>query len=59
MSENKVYLGDSVYVRLHDGMVCLTTEYGRGPVDEIFLEPEVFEALVEWKNNLTTKVTQS
>jgi hypothetical protein len=40
-----VYLGDSVYVELEDGMLKLTTNNGHGATNTIFLEPEVYEAL--------------
>lgn len=41
----KAYLGDSVYARNENGMLALTTENGYGPSNEIFLEPEVIEAM--------------
>jgi len=46
----KVYLGDSVYVDNINGMLCLTTENGfpDDPRNKIYLEPEVFEALIEY-----------
>lgn len=44
----KVYLGDSVYADMSDGMIKLTTEngYPDDPRNVIFLEMEVFVALV-------------
>ena len=48
---NKFYLGDSVYVAMNDcGQIVLTTENDlpSDPSNEIFLEPEVFAALVRW-----------
>lgn len=42
----KQYLGDSVYASIEGGMIKLTTENGYGPSNEIFLEPEVYEALI-------------
>jgi hypothetical protein len=39
------YLGDSVYARLHHGMIVLYTDNGFGPSNVIALEPEVFHAL--------------
>ena len=45
----KTYLGDSVYAEFMDGgMIKLTTEngYPSDPSNEIFLEPEVFLALI-------------
>jgi hypothetical protein len=44
----KVYLGDSVYAAVEDGMVRLTTENGFGPTNTIYLEPEVVVALLEY-----------
>ena len=44
----KVYLGDSVYVEVEHGMLKLTTENGAGPSNTIYLEAEVFEALVAY-----------
>lgn len=54
---HKEYLGDSVYAEIENGMVKLTTENGFGPSNEIFLEPEVINALnryVEWVKSLTS-----
>lgn len=44
----KSYLGDSVYVECEHGMLKLTTENGLGPTNTIYLEPEVYRALVEY-----------
>ncbi len=41
----KTYLGDSVYAEIENGMIKLTTENGFGPINTIFLELEVYEAL--------------
>lgn len=41
----KVYLGDSVYADIDNGMVKLTTENGMGASNTIFLEPQVVDAL--------------
>ena len=48
MNDTKVYLGDSVYVDVEDGMLKLTTENGMGPTNTIYLEPEVMRALKEY-----------
>jgi hypothetical protein len=44
---NEVYLGDSVYARMVDGMIELTTRNGlpTDPSNTIFLEYEVFKCL--------------
>lgn len=50
----KTYLGDSVYAELESGMIKLYTDNGFGPQDVIYLEPEVYQALlkfVEMLNN--------
>jgi hypothetical protein len=41
----KEYLGDSVYATSDGYGITLTTENGFGPSNEIYLEPEVLEAL--------------
>lgn len=46
----KEYLGDSVYVSYDGYGLTLTTENGYGPSNTIFLEPEVYGALVEFGN---------
>jgi hypothetical protein len=51
----KEYLGDSVYVEIENGMIKLTTENGFGPSNEIFLEPEVFAALVRFVQRFKTE----
>ncbi len=40
-----IYLGDSVYAEVEDGMIKLTTNNGEGPSNTIYLEPPVYEAL--------------
>lgn len=52
MSEQKTYLGDSVYAEIENGMLKLTTENGMGASNTIYLEQEVYEALVEYVSNL-------
>jgi hypothetical protein len=44
----KRYLGDSVYVEVERGMLKLTTDNGLGPSNTIYLEPEVYDALVAY-----------
>jgi len=61
MSEFKTYLGDSVYADIEQGIIRLTTENGYGGTcNEIYLEPQVFLALIGWfegvkKANAATK----
>jgi hypothetical protein len=44
------YLGDSVYVRAESGMIELLTwnGYADDPRNRIYLEPEVYQALLTW-----------
>lgn len=49
----KVYLGDAVYAEIDRGMVKLTVNYGRGPTETIYLEPEVLKALHDWLESLS------
>jgi len=44
----KEYIGDSVYVDFDGFSFVLTTENGRGPSNTIVLEPNVYEALVQY-----------
>jgi hypothetical protein len=44
----KTYLGDSVYADVDKGMIKLTTENGLRATNTIFLEPEVYEALIRF-----------
>lgn len=49
--ETKTYLGDSVYADVNQyGEIVLTTENGSpgDPSNEIYLEPEVYRALVHY-----------
>jgi len=45
---SKEYLGDSVYAEIERGMIKLTTDNGLGASNTIFLELEVYDALVEF-----------
>lgn len=44
----KVYLGDGVYVQVENGMLKLTTENGIEVTNTVFLEPEVWAALMHY-----------
>lgn len=54
--DTKVYLGDSVYAEVVNGMIRLTTDDGDGRSNEIFLELEVFEALVAYVERMKRTV---
>ena len=51
----KIYLGDSVYCQVEDGMLRLTTENGAGASNIIYLLPEVYEALVAYAARVFSK----
>lgn len=48
---NKKYLGDGVYADVENGMLKLTVENGISVTDEIYLEYEVYLALVAFMDN--------
>lgn len=52
VSATKAYLGDGVYVDVEHGMLKLTTDYGLGPTNTIYLEPEVYAQLLAYVENL-------
>ena len=54
---NKEYLGDSVYAEIEDGMVKLTTENGGQANNVIYLDFEVYRALVDWVNKIQLKTS--
>lgn len=57
MTSLKQYLGDSVYADLDDARgILLTTENGFGPSNTIYLEPEVYEALLRWVGWVKSKL---
>jgi endo-beta-N-acetylglucosaminidase D len=47
------YLGDGVYVEMEGGMIKLTTENGICVTNTIYLEPDVYMALVDYVKRLT------
>lgn len=55
---NKIYLGDSVYCDVEDGMFKLTTENGFGPTNTIYLEPETYEALKLYADTLLARARE-
>lgn len=48
MDKNKSYLGDGVYVRLENGVIVLTSENGIEVQNEIFIEPFVLFAVINY-----------
>lgn len=51
----KAYLGDSVYADYEAGMIRLYLDNGRGQHNEIFLEPEVYQALIKFAGGIGWK----
>ena len=45
---SKQYLGDGVYADMENGMIKLTTENGIEATNTIYLEEEVYEALLNY-----------
>lgn len=52
MSQTKSYLGDGVYVDVDAGGLVLTAENGIAATDTIYLDPEVWQALLDYVANL-------
>ncbi len=51
-----VYLGDGVYADFDGYHIILKTVNPDNPDHMIFIEPDVWQALVEYKNNLMSKM---
>ena len=51
----KSYLGDGVYVDVENGMLKLTTENGVEADNVIYLEPQVYESLIQYVSHLKQK----
>lgn len=54
----KQYLGDGVYVDFDGYAIILTTENGVRTTNEIFLEPDVYRALVNFVKQGIAPYTQ-
>jgi len=52
----KEYLGDSVYAEFEDGMLKLTTENGEDPSNTIFIEEDVYMALIRYVDKIKREV---
>ncbi len=57
MSKTKDYLGDAVYVDFDGYGLTLTTEDGINVLDRIYLEPDVFTALVRYQKDMVDAVS--
>ena len=55
MNPTRTYLGDSVYAEMENGMIRLSLFNGIQERDVIYLEPEVYAALVTWQRSLHGK----
>lgn len=52
----KEYLGDSVYAEIEGGMIKLTIENdSSGPSNTIYMEPAVYDALVQYVNRVKSE----
>ena len=54
----KVYLGDAVYAEFDGHGIKLTTEDGYRATNTIVLEPEVYDALVKYVDDLNEYVAE-
>lgn len=52
MTQRKVYLGDGAYVEYDGSGLILTAENGVYATDKIYLEPDVYAALVAFVASL-------
>lgn len=52
MTQNRDYLGDSVYADFDGFNIILTTENGMGASNTIILEPKVMDALSKYRNRI-------
>ena len=52
MTEKKVYLGDGAYAEFDGFGIALTAENGIAVTDRVYLEPEVYRALVRFVESL-------
>jgi len=48
----KIYLGDSVYADFDGYHIILTTDNGFGATNTIALDPDVYNALINYKTRL-------
>lgn len=58
MSAHKTYLGDGAYADTDGFGIILTTENGIETTNQIYLEPEVLEALNKFKERIFNQTRQ-
>lgn len=56
MSKYESYLGDAVYADYDGYNIELTTQYGEGATNTIYLEPAVLEALDRYRKELKRRL---
>jgi hypothetical protein len=44
----RTYIGDGLYIEIERGMLKITAEFCEQITDTIYLEPQVFDALIQW-----------
>lgn len=52
MTQLKTYLGDGAYAEFDGDGIMLTAENGVSVTDRVYLEPEVYRALVRFVDSL-------
>jgi hypothetical protein len=55
VTTEELYLGDGLFVSLVDGWLIKLRAPREHGDDEVFLEPAVFEALIEWHKRTVSK----
>ena len=50
------YLGDGVYAEFDGYAITLKANDNKFPTDEIYLEPEIFMALIRFKNRCEKEI---
>jgi hypothetical protein len=59
VSTFKQYIGDAVYADFDGYAIVLTTENGIRATNTIVLEPEVFTALLQWRERLESTLRRA
>jgi len=59
MKEIKDYLGDSVYANFDGYHIVLTTNNGLGASNTIALDPDVYNALLQFKERIKQEIKKA
>ena len=59
MKEIKDYLGDSVYANFDGYHIVLTTNNGLGASNTIALDPDVYNALLQFKERIKQEIEKA